>query len=205
MTPRLFLRGSARIGTVEPSDYIPTDCARRIDRDYVEALRAPARAAAEIAQDHLDVGWMILAERLATLSEVHDALAQVCTPARRRFSEADLETLRASVTELGLLFSATEVPAHDTRFLANDASFHVPGLGIVRQLARYDGGTGSASRSLIAAAKQLTRFTRAHTRCEPRPGEAPLMAMLIETRHAVPEFLGFYYAEELWCDGLGPL
>lgn len=205
VTPRLFLRGSARIGTVEPSDYIPTDCARRIDRDYVEALRAPARAAAELAQDHLDTTWMSLTERLATLSEVHAALDSLCTPARRRFSEADIATLRASVAELGPLFTSDDPPPHDARFLVNDASFHVPGLGKVRQLARYDGGTGSASRALIAAAKQLANFGRAHARCVPRPGEPPLMTMLIETRSATPEFLGFYYPEELWCHELGPI
>ncbi|PRQ09433.1 hypothetical protein ENSA7_08390 [Enhygromyxa salina] len=205
MTPRLFLRGSARIGTVEPSEYIPTDCARRIDRDYVEALRAPARAAAELAQDHLDVGWMILAERLATLSEVHGAISSLCTPARRRFSEADLTQLRASVAELGPLFTNDDPPAHDARFLANDAVFHVPGLGTVRQLARYDGGTDSASRALIAAAQQLANFSRAHARCVPRPGEPPLMALLIDTHTATQELLGFFYAEELWCDDLGPL
>ena len=207
MTPRLFLRGSARIGTVEPSDYIPTDCARRIDRDYVEALRAPARAAAELAEDHLDVGWMILAERLATLSEVHAAIEQVCTPARRRFSEDDIQTLRDSVAELGPLFAREHAGAYpaDARFLANDASFHVPGLGLVRQLARYDGGTGSASRALIAGAKQLTSFGRAHARCVPRPGEAPLMAVLIDTGGVEAEFLGFFYGEELWCEELGAL
>ena len=43
--PRMFLSGAARIGSVEPSDYIPADCPRRLGRDYVEALRAPARAA----------------------------------------------------------------------------------------------------------------------------------------------------------------
>ncbi|WP_146155918.1 hypothetical protein [Enhygromyxa salina] len=204
-TPRLFLRGSARIGSIEPSEYIPSDCPRRLDRDYVEALRAPARAAAELAGDHLDLRWMILAERLATLSEVYGALEQLCTPARRRFVDSDLDALRAQVAALGPLFTRVEEPAHDARFLANDANFHVPGVGKVRQLARYDGGTDSASRALIAAAKQLSGFARAHGRCVARPGDPPLMAMLIDTRSAAPEFLGFYYAEELWCGELGPL
>ncbi|KIG13806.1 hypothetical protein DB30_07519 [Enhygromyxa salina] len=205
MTPRLFLRGSARIGTVEPSEYIPTDCARRMDRDYVEALRAPARAAAELAQDHLDVGWMLLAERLATLSDVHAAIASLCTPARRRFSAPDLAQLRASVAALGPLFISDAPPAHDARFLANDGSFHVPGLGTVRQLARYDGGTDSPSRAVIAAAQQLDNFSRAHARCVPRPGEPPLMTLLVDTRTGAQELLGFFYAEELWCDELGPI
>lgn len=204
-TPRVFLRGSARIGSIEPSDYIPNDCPRRLDRDYVEALRAPARAAAELAADHLDVRWLILAERLATLTELHAALTSLCTASRRRFSAADLDALRTSVAELGPLFGAAETPAHDARFLANDGIFHVPGVGKVRQLASFDGGTGSASRQLIAAAKQLAGFERGHARCVARPGDAPLMLMLIDTAAAKPAFLGFYYAEELWCDELGPL
>jgi hypothetical protein len=204
-TPRLFLRGSVRIGSVEPSEYVPSDCPRRLGRDYIEALRDPARIAAEHAADHLDARWLILAERLATLGELHGALAQLCTPARRRFSVADLELLRSTVAELGPLFHRDEAPAHDARFLANDGNFHVPGLGKVRMLAQYDGGTGSASRELIAAAKRLAAFERAHAQCVARPGEAPLMAMLIDTRAAKPEFIGFFYAEELWCEALGPL
>jgi hypothetical protein len=204
-TPRLFLRGSVRIGSVEPSDYVPTDCPRRLDRDYIEALREPARAAAEHAADHLDARWLMLAERLATLAELHGALTQLCTPARRRFAATDLDALRQSVAELGPLFTREEPPAHDARFLTNDGNFHVPGLGKVRLLAQYDGGTGSASRELLAAAKRLATFERAHAQCVARPGDAPLMAMLIDTRTARPEFIGFFYAEELWCEELGPL
>jgi hypothetical protein len=204
-TPRVFLRGSVRIGSVEPSDYVPSDCPRRLDRDYIEALREPARAAAEHAADHLDARWLMLAERLATLAELHGALTQLCTPARRRFAVADLDALRSSIAELGPLFTREDTPAHDARFLTNDGNFHVPGLGKVRLLAQYDGGTGSASRELLAAAKKLATFERAHAQCVARPGDAPLMAMLIDTRTATPEFIGFYYAEELWCEELGPL
>jgi|GEM_PF-1681121 len=204
-TPRLFLRGAARIGSVEPSDYIPTECPQLLGRDYVEALRAPARDAAELAGDQLELRWMILVERLATLAEVYAGLEQLCTPARRRFAPEDLAALRARVAELGLLYQRDEPPAPDARFLANDASFHVPTIGKVQQLARFDGGTGSASRELLVAAKELATYDRDHGQCRARPGDQPLMAMLIGAREATPEFLGFYYAEELWCGELGPL
>lgn len=204
-TPRLFLRGAARIGSVEPSDYIPNECPKLLERDYVEALRAPARSAAEIAGDHLDVRWMILAERLATLAEVYDSLERLCTPGRRRFATGDLAALRARMVELGALYQRDEQPAHDARFLDNDATFHVPAIGKVRQLARFDGGTDSASRALIAAARELGKFDRAHGQCIARPGDAPLMVMLIDTRAGASEFLGFFYEEELWCGELGPL
>src|SRR5690606_4224594 len=148
---------------------------------------------------------MILAERLATLAEVYDSIEQLCTPGRRRFSSEDLTALQARVIELGRLYQRDEQPAHDARFLDNDASFHVPGVGNVRQLARFDGGTGSASRALIKAARELDKFARTHAKCVARPGDAPLMAMLIDTSQAKPEFLGFYYEEELWCGELGPL
>ena len=204
-TPRVFLRGSVRIGSVEPNDYIPTDCPRRLDRDYVEALRQPARAAAELAPDHLDARWLILAERLATLAELHGSLTQLCTPSRRRFLAADLEALRVSVSDLGLLFSREETPASDARFLVNDGNFHVPGLGKVRLLAQYDGGTGSASRELLVAAKNLATFERTHAQCVARAGDGLMMAILIDTQARKPEFIGFFYDEELWCDELGPL
>ena len=203
--PRLYLQGVARVGSVEPSAYIRDDCPRRLGRDYVEELRVPARVATELVVDALDTRWMSLADRLATLADVHTALAQLCRPARRRFAETDLAQLREQVAELEQLFTRSEEPPHDARFLANDGSFHVPGLGRVRQLAHYDGGTGSTSRALSAAARELARFERAHSRCVAAPGDPPLMAMVVGTGDAAPRFLGFYYAEELWCDELGPL
>ncbi len=203
--PRLFLSAAARIGTVEPSDYIPADCPERLGTDYVEALRAPARTAADVAADQLDPRWMILVERMATLSEVYAALESVCAPGRRRFAPADIDALRATVSELGALYQRPEVPAHDARFLANDASFRVPGLGMVRQLARYDAGTGSAARALIAGARELGGFVRERARCQARPGSAPVMTLLLNTATGKPEHLGFFYEEELWCGDLGPL
>lgn len=203
--PRLFLQSSVRVGSVEPSVYISSDCPRRLERDVVEELRAPARAAAELVAESLDVRWLDLVERLATLSDVYGALDQLCRPARRRFAAADLAALREQVAGLGPLFTRVEEPAHDARFLANDGSFHVPRLGRVRQLARYDAGTGSAARALRAAAAELAEFERAHGRCIARPSEPPLMAMLIGTGDGRAEFLGYYYGEELWCDELGPV
>lgn len=203
--PRLYLNEAARIGTVEPSDFIPDYCPERLGRDYVEALRAPARTAADLAADQLDPRWMILAERLATLTEVYGAVEAVCTPGRRRFAAVDVDALRSTVAEFGALYRRDEAPAHDARFLANDGSFRVPGLGMVRQLARYDAGTGSAARSLTAGARELHGFVRERAQCSATPGTAPLMTLLLDTASARPRFLGFYYAEELWCGQLGPL
>jgi hypothetical protein len=103
------------------------------------------------------------------------------------------------------LFGREETPGADARFLINDGNFHVPGLGKVRLLAQYDAGTGSASRELLAAAKTLATFERTHAQCVARPGDGLMMAMLIDTQAGKPEFIGFFYDEELWCDELGPL
>jgi hypothetical protein len=86
-----------------------------------------------------------------------------------------------------------------------DGSFHVPGVGAVRQLARFDGGTGSASRALVGEARALRRFARERSRCVARPGDPPVMMVLIESASAKPEFLGFFHGEELDCGDLGPL
>jgi hypothetical protein len=205
MAPRLFLRDAARIGSVEPSAYLPAHCPARLGRDYVEELRSPARKAAELAGDVLDVHWLALAERLATLGEVHGALEELCTPTRRRFAEADIGDLRQRLVAIGELFQRDEDPPRDARFLASDGSFHVPGVGAVRQLARFDGGTGSASRALIGEARALRRFARERPRCVARPGDAPVMMLLIDSASAKPEFLGFFHGEELDCGDLGPL
>ncbi|MFV8753461.1 hypothetical protein ACNOYE_23160 [Nannocystaceae bacterium ST9] len=205
MAPRLFLRDAARIGSVEPAGYLPSHCPARLGRDYVEELRTPARKAAELAGDVLDVHWLALAERLATLSEVHGALEQLCEPTRRRFAEPDVAELQTRLVAVGELFQREEEPPHDARFLTMDGSFHVPGVGAVRQLARFDGGTGSASRALVAEARGLARFARERARCVARPGDPPVMMMLIESATAKPEFLGFFHSEELDCGELGPL
>ncbi|NVB42955.1 hypothetical protein G6O69_34355 [Pseudenhygromyxa sp. WMMC2535] len=203
--PRMFLTGAARIGSVEPGGYIPDDCPAKFGRDVVEDLRGPARVAAELGGEQLDARWMILAERLATLTEVYGALDELCTPARRRFSPGDLETLRTEVAALGELYRREEAPAYDARFLANDGSFRVPGLGMVRQLARYDAGTGSAARALSVGARQLRRFGDERARCEPAVGAPPVMALLVDTSTAEARLLSFFYAEELWCGTLGAL
>ncbi len=205
MAPRMFLRESARIGSIEPSVYVPQHCPARLGRDYVEELRTPGRRAAELAGDLLDPRWLALAERLATLGEIHGALEEICRPARRRWSEQDLESLAQRMIAVGELFQRDEVPPHDARFLANDLTFHVPGVGAVQQLARFDGGTGSASRAITNEARELRRFAKERARCVARPGEPPLMVLLIDGATAKPEFLGFYNAEELRCGELGPL
>jgi hypothetical protein len=205
MAPRLFLRDAARIGSIEPNGFLPAHCPARLGRDYVEELRTPARKAAELAGDVLDVHWLALAERLATLSEVHGALEELCKPTRRRFAEADIGDLQQRVVTIGELFQRDEDPPHDARFLATDGSFHVPGVGAVRQLARFDGGTGSASRAVVAEARALRRFARERPRCVARPGDAPVMMLLVESASGKPEFLGFFHGEELDCGDLGPL
>lgn len=205
MTPRLFLRDAARIGSIEPSAFIPADCPARLGHDYVEELREPARKAAELAGDVLDVHWLALAERLATLGEVYGAVEELCTPTRRRFAEADVGELRSRLVTVGELFQRDEEPPHDARFLTIDASFHVAGVGVVRQLARFDGGTGSASRALVAEARELRRFARERSRCVARPSDAPVMMLLIDTARAKADFLAFFHGEELDCGELGPL
>lgn len=205
MAPRMFLRDAARIGSIEPSVYVPSYCPARLGHDYVEELREPARNAAELAGDVLDVHWLALAERLATLGEVHGALEELCTPTRRRFDAADVGELQARLVSVGELFQREEDPPHDARFLTIDASFHVPGVGVVRQLARFDGGTGSASRALVAEARELRRFARSRSRCVARASEPPIMMMLIDTARGAPEFLAFFHGEELDCGELGPL
>ncbi len=206
MAPRLFLRDAARIGSIEPSGYLPAHCPARLGHDYVEELREPARKAADLAGDVLDVNWLALAERLATLSEIHGALEDLCKPARRRFADADIDELRQRMVAVGELFQRTESdPPNDARFLTIDGSFHVPGVGAVRQLARFDGGTGSASRALVEAARGLRRFTRERARCVARPGDPPVMMVLVDSASAKPEFLAFFHAEELDCADLGPL
>jgi hypothetical protein len=199
LSPRLFVQGGARIGAPEPALYVPDECPELLGRDYVAAMREPARRAAEDATDHLDLEWAVLVDRFATLGELHAALEDVCLPRRRRFSDADLEGSRQRLESFGELFRNPEPVRHDARWLMNEESFHSPGIGAVHQLARFDSGTGSAARELTRSARGLREFLLGRARCQREGEELPLVAMVVDLQAARVEFLGYFYDEELLC------
>lgn len=202
--PRVFLMGGARIGTAEPGVWIPEGCAAAVGRDYVQELRTVAVEAAQVAQEHLAPSWSALADRVGTITEVYEALEDVCTPRRRRFAEADLHAARARLAAIGEALASDDDADPLGRWAAAEEPFHVPGYGPVQQVARYHAGPGSASETVVGQARALRELLLGRALCRSGQPALPLAVALVRPSGEV-ELLGYYFEEELVCGELPPL
>lgn len=202
--PRVFLVGGARIGTAEPSVYVPEGCAATLGRDYVVELRSIAAEAAQVAREHLAPSWTALADRLGAVTEVYDALDDVCTPRRRRFASDDLAAARQRLAAIGRALASDELAHPDGGWVLADDVFHVPGYGPVRQVATYDAGPGSASEAVVSQARALRELLLRRALC--RGSQAPpLAAAVVDPRSGRVHAFGYFFEEELSCGELPPL
>lgn len=202
--PRLFLIGGARIGTAEPSFYIPEGCAAKVGRDYVAELRTVAAEAAEVAQEHLAPSWSALADRLGAVTEVYDALADVCVPRRRRFAPTDLVTVRQRLASIGRALASDELALPTGRWTVSGQPFHVAGFGPVQQVAFYDAGAGSPAQTAISEARALRELVLKRALCRSARPALPLAVALVGGDGQVESF-GYFFEEELFCGDLPPL
>ena len=204
VAPRVYLIGGARIGSAEPSDFIDERCDDRIGTDVVEQLRELGRQSSEAAVAHLDLPWSTLADRLGALTEVHDALEDLCTPRRRRFAAGDLEAARGRLDRIGRALASDELVRPHGQWELADSSFFVPGVGPVFQLARFRPGRGSASMTVLSEARALRQFVLSRALCRSGYGDAPLVVAVLDAGASTPAFLGYFYEEELFCADLPP-
>lgn len=202
--PRMYLIGGARIGSAEPSEFIDERCDERIGTDVVEQLRELQRQATDAAVAHLDLQWSTLSDRLGALTEVHDALEDLCTPRRRRFAPADLEAARARLDRIGRALASDDLTRPHGQWELADSSFFVPGVGPVFQLARFRPGRGSASMTALSEARALRQFVLSRALCRSGYGELPLVVAVLDAGADTPAFLGYFYEEELFCADLPP-
>jgi hypothetical protein len=203
--PRVFLVGGARIGSAEPTVYIPDQCAGLVGVDVVEQLRGASREATRTGGEMFDRQWSSLADRLGALTEVNAAMEDVCAPRRRRFSDIDLTEARRRLSRIGNDFRQSELARESARWVLHDDGFHVPGIGPVQQLARFDSGDSSASHRVVQDARSLREFVFGHSRCGKPGGRLPLAAVLVDVSGKSVDFLGYFYEEELFCPELPPL
>ncbi len=201
--PRVFLIGGARIGSAEPSVLLGEQCPTLVGKDYVRELRQIAKESMQVASDRLDRVWMELADRAGTLTSVHASLEDVCTPRRRRYAEEDLRVLRARLAAIVDALRSHEPPRNHAKWLFQDHLFHVPGMGPVRQVARWDAGKASVSDRVTRDADDLRELAFDRARCRSGFSDTPLVVLMAKNTGAV-EFLGFFYEEELLCPGLPP-
>ena len=203
--PRVFLIGGARIGTAEPSVYVPDGCAEIVGRDYVGELRTVAGESAEVAQEHLAASWVDLADRLGAVTEVYEALEDVCTPRRRRFAQSDIEAMRDRLTAIGDTLASGQLAHPAGHWEFTEAPFHVPGFGPVQQVAYFDAGPGSPSETAVAEARALRQFVLQRALCRSGRPTLPLATAVVDGDDGKVEFFGYFFEEELFCGELPPL
>ncbi len=212
--PRALLaQGELQLGMIEPDVFIPGVCAQEFGRDVRNELRGMARESARAVTATLDPSWNELADRLATVGELHGALAEMCVPRRRRFSEADLDELHVRLARIGELLSSPPLTAMSPperapragAWRVHGGSIPVPGLGDAYRVARFERAPDSLAEQVLAQARGMREFTFGRAVCQTRRETRPLALALIDTRVGALEFFGYFYSEELFCEGLEPL
>ena len=204
VAPRIYLIGGARIGSAEPSAFIDDSCDEKVGRNVVEELREAGREAADAAVGHLDLEWTTLADRLGAVTEVHDALEDLCTPRRRRFAAADIDAARSRLARIGRALAADDTTRPRGQWEVVDSQFFVPGVGPVFQLAQFRPGNGSPREGALSDARALRQFVLSRALCRSGYGDLPLAAVLLDEGADAPAFLGYFYEEELFCADLPP-
>jgi hypothetical protein len=201
--PRVLLHGGAFIASVEPDVHVPEGCATVMGRDYAAELRRMAAEAGEVVAAKLDPGWTVLSHRFGTITEVFEALEDVCAPRRRRFADTDLAALRTRLREIGEDLAADELADPDPRWEVGPDIRHVPGLGAVHVSMRYEPGEGSLAGRVVQQARGLRELGLDRARC--RSSErTPWVALVVDATNATVPFYGYFYEEELACDDLPP-
>lgn len=205
VAPRIVLSaGGARIAAVEPPLAVSDRCPVLVGRDYPSELRQLSVDAAEAASAALDRDWSTLADRLGAIAEVHAGLEDICTPRRWRFTAADVDEARARLTRIGEALASPELARPQARWRAEAAALHVPGVGAMRQLARFEPGEGSINQAIGADARALREFVLARALCRSGHDPKPLAVLVAEAGGGAPRYFGYLYAEELVCGDLPP-
>lgn len=200
--PRLFLGEGARIGAPEPDVFVAAECAGLVGRDPVAELRRAGRDATHVAAEGLSAEWSILADRVAAIGEVADVLEDICVPRRWRFEAGDLAAARRRLAAVGAALASPDMALREGAWVIEDSVFHVPGLGGVRQLARFAAGRGSVNQEARVGVRRLRDLILGRARCRGR-SEAPMVAAVTDASGAAA-FVGYFHEEELLCGDLPP-
>ncbi|MCB9749342.1 MAG: hypothetical protein H6713_04955 [Myxococcales bacterium] len=204
--PRAFLAQSGlQLGMVEPLGSIADACPEVFGRDVREELRRMGRESAKVVTARLDPVWTELVDRLGAVSEVHGAVSEICVPRRRRFSEADLDTLHGRLARIGETLSRPPDATIASAWRVGGGSFPVPGLGDVYQVASVARGPNALADQVLSQARGMREFAFARAVCRTRRESVPLAVALVDARASELQFFGYLYPEELHCEGLGPL
>ena len=210
-SPRVFLQDFARVGRVSEPPELGLDddgCGE----DLRDIMREADAASIEVLT-RTAPRWSELAARVATLGTIDAAVEDTCAPRRRRISDDSLASLRGQMAAIeaqlarGASYPSTgpswiESVPEGARWVGADASFHVPGHGAVRELARFEAGARAASTQVRERAQALGAAISGAGECMGRAGEAPLAWTVYELPSLEVIGEGEVFPETLVCGDL---
>ena len=211
MAPRVVVDAvGVAIASAEPSTYVPATCSDQFPLDVTGEVRAVARDVALPVSRELDRGWLAFADRLAAAAAVEDTLEQICTPVRRRLDATAIGTARQQLATIGQQLAAPVAPGvgpegSSGEWIVQEAPFRAPGVGAIQQLLRWQRGPDADSTRIAAAAVELRDTIAQQNQCLAGNDQRPLVAALVDVGSSKVEFMGFFFAEELFCNDLPPL
>ncbi len=202
--PRLVLHQGVQIGAPTDDVFVPSGCPASYGRDVRSDVDAMATAAAEDVAGQLDAHWLELAQRAAVLGQLDATLQAACEPRRRRFGNDGLDQARAIVTELEGELEKPLSPGTG-RWVPHQGRMAIPGTGPVEMATRYEAGGNDASVLGADKLATLEKTLRQRETCRSGAVELPVVALLTDVATSEVRFMGYFYQEELVCEGLGPL
>ena len=206
-SPRVVLAGGVQVIAPDvPAVATPVagSCAALVGRDPSAELRVLAQTATRSVTATLDPAWVMLADRLGKLSEVHAALEDICTPRRRRFAGPDLAEARRRLARIGVAL-ASEDHGGEGLWQVGEPPVGAPAGGA--SLARFEAGPGSINAGIVAEARALRDFVIGRSMCRSGHAAAPVAVLLAAPGPGAGElaYFGYFHEEELFCGDLPPL
>ncbi len=195
--PRIVLRGGAAVAMPAPAWNSPECASTRVE----DTLQALATEASESTVAELEPQWVTLADRIGAMGAVYEALEDLCSPRRRRFSDEDVEDARVRLARVPRALGSQTLDEAG-RWSVGTAPLFVPGTGPMLSLAQFVPAPGGASQTAVAEAKGVRRFLLSRSLCRSGYGELPLAVAVFEPGSAEASYFGYVYEEALLCADL---
>lgn len=202
--PRLAYDEGLHVAYPQTQAYAPEDCSARFGRDIIGELHTMGQRAARAAADEVDASWLAFADGVAALDLIEHDLEQICEPARRRFSSADIGEAQRRLAGVGQ--ALREPPAGPVgQWVDADGTVRGSGAGVMELLLTFQSGEQSPGGRARGEMADLTKFVRNAAKCTQTANQMPLTVAVLDVGTSAVGLLGFFYEEELFCPGMPPL
>lgn len=205
--PRVLLSGGVEVGA--PARFIGTpECIDAASTELERRLGTAQRSAAlqlrsDTRQGVVSGSWVELAARAAALSQIYDALDDACGLRRRRIDPEAFESLTARIAGLPSLFrrAPAELGAAG-RWVERRGRIHLPGVGEMERLVRFDAAPATPAASLEREAATLFDAAMGTVRCAAGLEELPYVVVTVDVDAGRVDGVALAYSETLTCDTL---